>query len=324
MSVWYHSGNMAIEIAELYTYPIKSCAPVPLQTAELTPYGIANDRRFMLVDADYEPLTQREKQSLALVQTAFETPHMLSITAPGQESLLHPLDGSADTGPELPITLFDKPATAFDQGGEVNAYFSEYLRQPVRLIRLHQGRLIRENTRVEGGTHVTAFADGYALSLGSLASLGALNDYLVEHGERPVPISRFRFNIVMNGAPEAWAEDYFEELDLGKLNAFVVRCIGRCIMPNVDQQTGELAKHGPITKALAKIRRGIDPATDKKANTFGSYLDFAFKPGATISVGDAITVTQYAETPNIQLTSVPSLSELVPQQGRRQHHLVSE
>ena len=41
---------MAAHISSLHIYPIKSCAGIALQSAELTRAGLAHDRRWMLVD----------------------------------------------------------------------------------------------------------------------------------------------------------------------------------------------------------------------------------------------------------------------------------
>jgi MOSC domain-containing protein len=52
------------------------------------------------------------------------------------------------------------------------------------------------------------FQDDFPVSLANLASLAALNDLIAESGsaEGPLPITRFRPNIVLAGA-EPWAED---------------------------------------------------------------------------------------------------------------------
>ena len=314
---------MSIEVSSLHVYPVKSCAGIDLEVAELTARGIAHDREFMLVTDEHEPLTQREKHELAVIRTGFIDGN-LSIQAPGQELIRHPLDGSADSGPETPLVLFEKAGTGVDQGEEVSAYFSEFLGQSVRLMRAVQPRLIRENTRVEGGTHQTGFADGYALTIGSLASLASFNEYLVANGEQPVPIENFRFNIVVDGDElQPWDEDNWQELTIADKRLFVVRCLGRCIMPNIVQQTGELMKHGPVTKGLAKTRRGIDVATGKKTNAFGSCLDLDYVPGSILRRGDTLAVTMYADDPNIELSSALSLNGLLPQQEHRQRHPVS-
>jgi uncharacterized protein YcbX len=41
---------MAITISRLFLYPIKSCRGIPVESAEITPLGFKNDRRYMLVE----------------------------------------------------------------------------------------------------------------------------------------------------------------------------------------------------------------------------------------------------------------------------------
>jgi uncharacterized protein YcbX len=57
------------ELSGLYVYPIKSCAGIPLESAELSATGLRHDRRWMLVDEAGEFMSQRAHPRMALIST---------------------------------------------------------------------------------------------------------------------------------------------------------------------------------------------------------------------------------------------------------------
>jgi uncharacterized protein YcbX len=130
-----------------------------------------------------------------------------------------------------------------------------------------------------------SFADGYPVLLASTASLDAVNDWLVESGDEVVPMTRFRPNLVVGGAP-AWAEDDWlgGRLRIGDVTFRAAKACGRCVVTTTDQETGEVGRQ-PL-RALGRHRR------------FGGELRFAINlipdvtPGSTgfIRVGDDLTV----------------------------------
>jgi uncharacterized protein YcbX len=113
--------------------------------------------------------------------------------------------------------------------------------------------------------------------------LDGLNERILEHGGIPVPMNRFRPNLVVAGWPEPHSEDRAWKLTAGTAElGFAVRCI-RCAVPTVEQETGR--KDGPEpTRTLATYRREPD---------FGGGVSFGAKyavlRGGTVSVGDEIT-----------------------------------
>jgi uncharacterized protein YcbX len=83
------------------------------------------------------------------------------------------------------------------------------------------------------GTRVS-FADGYPFLLISEESLADLNGRL----PRPVPMDRFRPNLVVaGGAP--YAEDGWTRIGVGGLAMRVVKPCPRCVVTTTDQATSE-------------------------------------------------------------------------------------
>jgi uncharacterized protein len=80
----------AITLSGLYVYPIKSCAGISLQSADLSATGLRHDRRWMLVDETGEFMSQRAHPRMALISIRFSAEHLI-LGAPGMPDLEIPL-----------------------------------------------------------------------------------------------------------------------------------------------------------------------------------------------------------------------------------------
>lgn len=287
-----------IQVVGLNYYPIKSCAAVTAEEVTLSELGIEYDREWMLVsdDGQHRFLSQRSHPTLALVQAEIKG-GVLVANAPGMGTLTVPLEEDPDAA-VVPITLWKKPGSGTDQGREANGYFSEYLDTPTRLLRVADPRSIKPECRVPGASERTGFADGFPMLLGSMASLAALNGHIAVS----VTMDRFRPNIVVDG-DQPYDEDYWREVRIGDLTAFVVRTCARCPVPNIDQRIGVLPREADrvVSQALRATRQGFDVVDGGKGVHFGQNLTHVFEPGVVVRVGDAVTVVQRANERNVEL-----------------------
>ena len=117
---------------------------------------------------------------------------------------------------------------------------SKSLGRDVRLVHLHdptQRSLKPGRGRADDRV---SFADAYPVLLTNAASLDAVNDWLVEGGDEPVPMARFRPNVVIGGAP-AWAEDDWvgRRIRIGAVTFRADKTCDRCVVTTVDQDTAE-------------------------------------------------------------------------------------
>src|SRR5882672_8746133 len=60
---WY----MSLRLTDIWRYPVKSMRGERLAEALVEPWGLAGDRRWMVVDAAGDPVTAREHPDLLLV-----------------------------------------------------------------------------------------------------------------------------------------------------------------------------------------------------------------------------------------------------------------
>lgn len=291
------------KIEGLYSYPIKSCRGVELDKVSVDDRGLAYDREWMLADSEGTFLSQRKTPELALVQPLVDAARRMLIHAPGMSELSIDLE---DTDHEpVRASVWGDTAPAIAQAPEADVWFRDYLgRDDVRLVRRdpHVKRLVDDVRRRDGATNTVGFADGAPLLLTTTASLDAVNEIIERQGAKPVPMDRFRPNIVVGpGEGEnmtAFEEDFWREVYVGGLDMFVAWACARCAIPDTDQATGSRGKQ--VLRALSSFRRGVDIYDPTNTGVFfGQNLLHIPREGATLSVDDEVTVLQRAAERNI-------------------------
>ncbi|WP_326686462.1 MULTISPECIES: MOSC N-terminal beta barrel domain-containing protein [unclassified Streptomyces] len=276
------------EVVELAYYPVKGCGAARVREAELTRAGLAHDRAFMVITPDGAGRTQRRDPELALVRPEV-APHgaggeeRLTLSAPGHGSAHIPL---AASGPRREVEMFGNPYSGVDQGDEAAAWFSDLLGAPSRLVRVPP-----EHDRVTDGQvpGTSGYADSCAVHMLSLASLRDLNDRLAAAGEAPMPMNRFRPNIVVDGwEEEPHAEDRVRRVTFGDAELGYAKLAIRCVVTTVEQRTGVKSGPEPL-RALARYRRATGGGV-----AFGSK--FAVLRTGALAVGDKAEVTAWADS----------------------------
>ena len=235
-----------ITVSSLIYYPIKACRGFEVDSANVERMGLEHDRRMMVVTPEGKFLTQREYPRLALVTPNLRR-DLLELSAPGYDSLQM---GIQTSGTPLPVNIWkSKGVQAIDQGEDVAKWFSDWLGTDVRLVHIADGykRRVNENWAVRDDDH-TGFADGYPILLVSWEGLQDLNARL----ETPVPMNRFRPNIVIKGC-KPFAEDTWNQIRIGDVELAVVKPCARCVVTTIDKETLEKSKE-PL-KTLANYRR---------------------------------------------------------------------
>ncbi|WBB82165.1 MOSC domain-containing protein [Micromonospora sp. WMMD882] len=269
-----------MRVAALHTYPVKGCHRLDHDAARVEPWGLAGDRRWMIVDADGVGVTQRRHPALATLRPTLRSGGLV-LRGPGHPDLdvPEPTGGEPTPARTFRHRKFDVEARA--AGPAADAWLTTALGHPVRLVWLARPtrHIARGDRRHDPGDQVS-FADAYPLLLTVTASLDALNGWLAEADAAPAPMARFRPNLVVEGAP-AWAEDGWTGRDL-RIGDSVFRAAGgcdRCAVTTVDQETGTRTGQEPL-RTLARHRR-ID-----RAVVFG--LNLVPVAVGTVAVGDPV------------------------------------
>ncbi|MFN2478077.1 MAG: MOSC domain-containing protein [Pseudonocardiaceae bacterium] len=273
---------MALVLTGINRYPIKSCRGHGLAHVVVEPWGLAGDRRWMLVDDEGCVVTARECPQLVLVTPEFDTDGLL-VQAPDVDPLLV---GTPDASVVTDVQVFSSELTAAPASKEAHAWFRKVVGKPVRLVYLNDPAQRRPNPAYSREQDRVSFADGYPMLLATEGSLAALND-LIAAGPRPeegpVSMTRFRPNLVVAGAP-AWDEDSWRVLRIGDASFRAVKACDRCVLTTIDPGTARKSKEPLAT--LARHRRW-------DGKTWFAINLIPDSPGATLHIGDRVEVVEH-------------------------------
>lgn len=274
-----------MRLSAVHVYPVKSLAGVPVEAAEVLPWGLAGDRGWMLVDGEGTLVSARTARTMLALRPGLpRTDGSLTVTAPdGASVTLTPPSGA-----RVPVRLGRHELRAIPAGEPADAWFRRVLgRDDLRVVWCDEGARRATNPAYSRPGDSVGFADGYPVTLTTTASLARLNDWIVEaaleRGEaapEPLPMQRFRPNLVVDGVGEAFAEDGWTHLRVGAVRLRVVKGIDRCVMTTIDPEDPRTALE-PI-RTLARHRKW-DGVT-----WFGRQL-IPDGPGA-VRVGDPVEV----------------------------------
>lgn len=221
-------------LSALHVYPIKGCGGIALEECAVTDRGLRHDRRFMLVDERGRFLTQREHAKLALVRTAFDG-DALAITA-GERTVRVPLEGVV--GARRPVTVWSSDVEGVDCGREVAELFSSFLGFSCALVHMPDDVRRTVSTQWAHAGEIVSYADAFPFLLTTEGSLADVNARLASGGSAPVPMNRFRPNLVVRGS-DAWAEDGWSHVRIGALEFSLAKPCDRCIVTTIDQETAQ-------------------------------------------------------------------------------------
>ncbi|MFC4501429.1 MULTISPECIES: MOSC domain-containing protein [Streptomyces] len=235
------------QVVGITYYPVKGCAGISVGQAEVIPSGLLGDRVHAVADDNGDLRWQGADPRLALIVPEPRADGGLTLRAPGHE----------------PVTTGAAAADADDGDADdaADRWLTRVLGRPSRLVRAVAGN--------ESRLHVV-----------SRASLDALNRRIAERGGRPLPMNRFRPNLVIDGWETPHTEDDTPLLTLPGTTLALARLTVRCAVTLVDQETGRRAGSEPL-RTLADYRRA------EGGVVFGAY--FAVRRPGRVAVGDEVT-----------------------------------
>ncbi|WP_289664856.1 MOSC domain-containing protein [Flavobacterium panacagri] len=235
--------SMSHVVTEIYIYPIKSLAGISLQSAKAEEMGFENDRRWMLIDAENQMLTQREHRIMSQFYPQISDVK-ISITF---ENKKHEFSIDESLENTIEVNVWDDQSEVVEVSHETSKWFSQHLGFECKLVKiLKNGARKHESSRLQETFNVS-LADGYPYLLIGTESLDFLNEKL----EEKITIKRFRPNIVVS-TKKAHEEDDFTTFKIGDVQFKNIKPCGRCVMVNNDPENGRLKKE-PL-KTLSKYR----------------------------------------------------------------------
>ncbi|MCW8825091.1 MAG: MOSC domain-containing protein [Gammaproteobacteria bacterium] len=232
-----------MKVSGLSIHPVKSLGAITLKHAQIDHFGLAGDRRWMVIDEAGVMRTQRQLPRMTMVKTELMADG-LKISAPDSKSIKisYPKDSERSL-----VKVWNDQCAAIDGGDEAAEWLSQFLGEPSRLVYFPENELRQVDPNFANVGERTAFSDGFPILLISQPSLDDLNARL----ESPVTMQRFRPNLVIDGC-EPFAEDGWQKIRIGDITLRIVKPCSRCVIPTIDLDTG--MKGAEPIKTLASYR----------------------------------------------------------------------
>jgi len=209
-------------IARISIAPVKALRLVHPEEVELTPAGVAGDRRFWLVDGDGRLVNAKRRPRLLQVQVEWdEATRRLALIFPGGDRV----EGVVEPGEAVDAELYDVPNASRTVPGPWQEALSAHVGMPLRLLWADRGALDRGS-------------GGGAVSLVSRASLERFRE---EAGStEPVDGRRFRMLFEIEGVA-AHEEDSWlgRRVRVGEAEVAFTGDVGRCAVTTRHPETGE-------------------------------------------------------------------------------------
>ena len=252
-------------VAALQTTPVKGLRVLARDAIELGSSGVAEDRRFYLVDERGRMVNGKQLGGLNEV-----------VATLGDDELeLDFPDGTCVTGPlafgEKPLhtSFLSRPTPARELLGAFGPALSEHVGRNLRVV---EGVDRKALDRGRGG----------AASFISRASLEALERL----AGQPVDSRRFRMLVEVDGLAEAHEEDTWVGQTL-RVGAALVRVrghVGRCLITQRHPESGTTDM--PMLDLLRSYRGALDTTEPLAFGVYGEVLE----PGRIV-IGDEVSVT---------------------------------
>ncbi|HXQ31020.1 MAG TPA: MOSC N-terminal beta barrel domain-containing protein [Steroidobacteraceae bacterium] len=272
-----------MRLSAISIYPVKGCRRTELSCATVGRSGLVGDRQWMVVQPNGRFLTQRTHPALARIVPRL-TDGGIELAHPERATLAVDVAG-ADR--PIAVIIWGRRATARDAGDAAADWLTAVLGVESRLVTVGRETRMMANRAYVGERDVPlAFADGFPVLLCNSDSLDDLNRRL----GAPVPMERFRPNLVISGLGP-FGEDGIRRLRIGAVELRIVKPCTRCVVPSVDQTSGEHSSDPtPVLKTFRydRVLKGV---------TFGVNATVESPPGAVIAVGDPVDVLEAAGPP---------------------------
>ncbi|KAF1816290.1 hypothetical protein P152DRAFT_428252 [Eremomyces bilateralis CBS 781.70] len=328
-----------MRIKSLYLYPIKSLRGISIDEALATRLGFPHDRSFMLlkVISGVDGAADSTKTmhvphfpEMSLFITSLEatgdgtTEIVVDYRPPGKSSkqLRVPLEPDVSELGSLHVRMWNTSTPAYNMGETFNSWFGECFGFPVIFAYIGDNSrdvLMKTSnpdapkswlSRVTSAVGITG-EPVEKLTFQDCASYLVVSDTSVQNVSQRLPDgvvmdeTKFRPNIVIEGAPEPFEEDFWGEITVSgdssttSAATAVVRlpqnCV-RCKSLNIDYGTGKMGtgEEGQVLKKLQKDRR-VD-GSKKYSPVFGRYGYLERNSGGIIKVGDEVSVTLRNQT----------------------------
>jgi len=290
----HHVDDSTRTVSGIFIYPVKSLRAVSLTFSKLDKRGLVGDRRFMVVcenppsiygvpqKASHKFLTQRQCPALATIDATLSE-STLTLSNESKSCEVNP--SVVDTSDKmLRARIWDDIVKVVDAGDEAAAFLQSIVDvQGVRLVcvassddRTADEKYVPPEARTwTGGIPLAGLTDGFPILVACTASLEEVNRRLVQKGKTPIPMSRFRPNVVIE-TTVPFEEDNWKVIQVGDAILHLVKGCPRCKQSCTDQTSGVVSDEPLATladfRALGRSQEDVYFAQNAVPHNIGSTL----------------------------------------------------
>ncbi|MFD1825416.1 MULTISPECIES: MOSC domain-containing protein [Mumia] len=271
-----------MRIASLHLYPVKSTAPHDVDRATVEPWGLAGDRRWLVIGPDGRKVDALAHPRILAVH-ATPTVDGLLLRSGGLPDLLAPRPVH---GVDIPVGISRQDALRY-AGEDAETWISKAIGTAARLV-WQEDPTLRPMSATHGGTsgEPLTLADTAPILLTTTSSLDQLNAWVAETPDpNPLSMRRFRPNVVVEADPDELApfeEDGWRTVTLGDVPFRFAELCDRCAITLIDPRTLVRGKE-PI-RTLSRTRKW-DGVTWFGVRMVPTTI-------GTLQVGDPVSVTR--------------------------------
>ena len=251
------------KVTAIHATPVKSLRLASLDRAHVTHRGIAEDRRFLIVDSDGRVVTQRQIGRLTQIGAEYSVEeNNLRLTFPDGKSV----EGQPETGRETATVLWGRVVKGVEIEGGWSEALSEFCGAGLTLMKTHNSG---------------ECFDEYPVSLISKATISHLGS--LTQGAKEFEPERFRPTLLI-GECEAHEEDMWlgKGLVIGdRLRLRLISRDPRCVITTLDPNTGE--------RDFDTLRLILSYRPSKRAAYLGVYG--IVEASGSVAVGDEIVLS---------------------------------
>lgn len=265
-------------VTTIYSYPVKSCRGTSVNSVTISSTGIEGDRQLMILH-DGRFTNQARLPKLATVSTKRINKNVIQFGDNDSTGLEHAVSAE---GSEVNIDFYGNSVAVVDQGNLLSDWVSTAIGTAVRVVALkstfRRSVPLAEFSLVDD-IDQSCFVDVAPILITNEASLADLNARLA----KPVPMNRFRPNVVVEGI-DAFDEDNLSSLGTEDFKLVRATHCERCAVTCTDQETGERESEPLSTLRSYRHREGGYAG----GVMFGVYM--GVEGQATVKVGDTLTL----------------------------------
>jgi len=244
-----------VKISELYTYPVKGCEANPSDVLHIGELGVADDRKWMIVDEFGNFVNQKRVEHIVRLKVIRDENQWLIRTPVGSSHI----DQNHWKDFNQQVKLYKETFDQVEYNENISALLTNWLNQPLFFIRFKEGyQRTKYIDRLDLNLPVN-FVDGYPIHIVNQSSLEELASRL---NQRQISSLRFRPNIVIHGL-DPYEEDQIDRIVGENIELKLIKKTARCPVPNINPQT--TSSDLPVFNTLARYR------LNEKRVDFGIY-----------------------------------------------------